>query len=144
MVLRLTQEQVAAHIKRISAQSAKLAPPRPDPVPQAVVAPTKYRNRPTGGYSSRKESARAAELKLLEKAGQIRNLREQVRHELIPRQGKERACTYVADFVYEVPDGAGGWQQVVEDVKSPASRTPAYIIKRKLMLWVHGIRLLET
>ena len=142
--LRLIQEQVDAHIKRISAQSAKLAPPRPDPVPQAMVAPTKYRNRPTGGYASVKEARRAAELKLLEKAGQIRNLREQVRFELIPKQGKERACSYVADFVYdELPDDSGfRCLTIIEDVKGIRPRE--YIIKRKLMLFVHGITIRET
>ena len=137
--LRLTQEQVAAHIKRISEQSAKLATPRPDPVPLAVVAPTKYRNRPTGGYASVKESRRAAALRMFQILGQITGLREQVRFELIPRQGKERACSYVADFVY-ILDGV----QVVEDVKSPASRTPEYIIKRNLMLQRFGIAIRET
>ena len=103
----------------------------------------KYRNRPTGGYSSAKEARRAAELRLLQKAGKIWNLREQVPYVLIPAQriGKkliERECRYVADFVYE--DTAG--DTVVEDCKGV--RTDAYIIKRKLMLKVHGIAILET
>ena len=66
----------------------------------------KYHARKSGGYASRKEHRRANELKLLQKAGIISNLREQVRYELIPaqydKQGKliERSCSYVADFVY--------------------------------------------
>jgi hypothetical protein len=123
--------------------------------------PSKYRNRTVGGYASLKEGRRAAELKLLEKAGQIRQLKEQVSFLLIPaqmdKQGKwvERACSYVADFVYDelVNDGklrdgswrtVPHWETVVEDVKSPPSRTPEYVIKRKLMLKVHGIRIRET
>jgi len=103
----------------------------------------KYRNRPTGGYSSVKEARRAAELRLLERAGKIMGLREQVPYVLIPNQYKgdkllERAVTYVADFVYE--DMAG--DTVVEDVKGV--RTDAYIIKRKLMLWTQGIAIRET
>lgn len=78
---------------------------------------------------------------LLERAGAIQHLRRQVKYELIPSQriaGKvvERACSYVADFVYQ-QDG----QTVVEDTKG--FKTPEYIIKRKLMLWVHGIRIRE-
>lgn len=48
---------------------------------------------------------------------------------------KERACTYIADFMYE-QDG----KQVVEDTKSAiTSRHAAYIIKRKLMLYLYKI-----
>jgi len=81
---------------------------------------------------------------MLEKAGVISNLEEQVTFELIPKQvdaeGKciERACKYIADFVYTDESG----QRVVEDSKG--YRLPEYIIKRKLMLFVHGIRVLET
>lgn len=105
----------------------------------------KYGNRPTNGYASAAESRRAAVLKLLERGGAIRGLREQVRYELIPAQEGERACHYVADFVYEErgqqPDGALWWAIVVEDVKGV--RTAEYVIKRKLMLQAHGIRIRE-
>lgn len=103
----------------------------------------KYYNIQSGGYDSRKEHRRANELRLLQRAGLISDLQEQVAFELIPSQrgddGKvvERACVYVADFVYKDKDG----RQVVEDTKGV--RTDAYIIKRKLMLWVHGIRVVE-
>lgn len=50
----------------------------------------------------------------------------------------ERACRYIADFVYT--DNETG-QTVVEDTKGV--RTKEYIIKRKLMLFVHGIRIRE-
>jgi uncharacterized protein with ATP-grasp and redox domains len=106
---------------------------------------TKYKNRPTGGYASVKEARRAAELKLLEKGGAISHLREQVPYLLIPNQfdtdGKciERGCKYFADFVYE-KDG----HTVVEDTKSDITKTPEYIIKRKLLLFVHHLQILET
>ena len=95
-----------------------------------------------GVFDSGREYERWCELKLLQRAGKIRSLQRQVRYELIPKQyirGKlaERAVLYYADFVYEQ---AG--QSVVEDVKGV--RTPEYIIKRKLMLWVHGIRIREV
>jgi hypothetical protein len=107
---------------------------------QALVAKSKskYRSRAVGGYASTKEARRAAELKLLEKAGQIHRLREQHRFELIPKQEGERPVMYYADFTYYDRDGTF-W---VEDVKGV--RTKDYVIKRKLMLWVHGIRVLEV
>ena len=97
----------------------------------------------SGGYHSRKEHRRANELRLMQRAGLITNLREQVSYELIPTQrgadGKvlERACDYIADFVYTDKDG----KTVVEDTKGV--KTKEYIIKRKLMLHVHGIRIVE-
>jgi hypothetical protein len=109
----------------------------------AAMGENKYRNKPSCGYASRKEHRRALELRLMQQAGLISGLREQVPFELVPAQrdasGKllERACRYVADFVYTGNDGL----TVVEDTKGV--RTPAYRIKRKLMLHVHGIRIKE-
>lgn len=108
--------------------------------------PAKYLNKKTNGYASKKEAKRAVELMVLERSGQIRNLREQVRYGLLPSQrldGKsiERPVFYVADFVYEEQSN-GKWQSVVEDCKG--AKTREYIIKRKLMLHVHGIRIRES
>lgn len=103
----------------------------------------KYHAKKSGDYDSRKEHRRANELRLMQRAGLITNLREQVSYELIPTQrgadGKvlERACDYIADFVYTDKDG----KTVVEDTKGV--KTKEYIIKRKLMLHVHGIRIVE-
>ena len=91
-------------------------------------------------HDSRKEADRWQELKLMERAGLISELQRQVRYELIPKQPGERACYYVADFVYR--DNRSG-ETVVEDVKSAATRTPEYVIKRKLMLYMLGIRIRE-
>lgn len=109
-------------------------------------------------FDSRREYKRFTELQLLERAGEISNLRMQVPFTLIPAQyewyeryGKngqrltngqkcvERECAYVADFVYI--DNATG-KKVVEDTKG--MRTKDYIIKRKLMLHVHGIKIKEV
>lgn len=106
-------------------------------------------------FDSSKELKRYMELELLEKAGEIKDLRTQVIYELIPvqrepdmtgprggiRKGRviERPVTYIADFVYEDKNR----NIIVEDVKSPITRTPQYIIKRKLMLYMHGIRITE-
>ena len=93
-------------------------------------------------FDSRREAKRWEELKLLERAGEIQDLRRQVKFELIPSQkvnGKvaERACTYVADFVY-----TENGNTVVEDSKG--FRTDTYKIKRKLMLYVHNVQIRET
>jgi hypothetical protein len=86
-----------------------------------------------------KEANRWCELKMLEKAGLIKDLQRQVKFELIPKQDGERAVHYVADFVY-VEDG----KMIVEDVKSAATKkNKEYVIKRKLLLWRHGIRIKE-
>ena len=89
-------------------------------------------------FDSQKEYYRWCELHLLQRAGKIADLQRQVKYELIPKQVGERACYYVADFVYKDADG----NTVVEDTKGV--RTDAYKIKRKLMLQVHGIRIKET
>lgn len=103
-------------------------------------------------FDSRKEAARYKELKLLEAAGEISNLEMQVKFVLIPTQrepdfvgvrggikkGKviEKECSYLADFVY-IRDG----EVIVEDTKG--IKTKDYIIKRKLMLYLLGIRIQE-
>ena len=106
---------------------------------------SKYHSRKTTvdgiEFDSQKEARRFRELCLLERAGKITELQQQVKFELIPSQridGKvvERACTYVADFVY-MENG----KKVVEDTKG--FKTKDYIIKRKLMLHVHGIKIQE-
>lgn len=104
-------------------------------------------------FDSKKEARRYKELVLLERAEKIKGLRRQVEFELIPahyepdtvgprggvKKGKiiERKCSYIADFVY-VEDG----KVVVEDAKG--MRTHDYVIKRKLMYHIHGIRIKEV
>ena len=102
-------------------------------------------------FDSRKELHRYEELLLLEKAGQIKNLRRQVKFLLLPsqretimkkgkpRQGKviEREVSYKADFVYEE-----NGQTIVEDVKG--FKTKDYLLKRKMMLYFHNIRIREV
>lgn len=86
----------------------------------------KYGNERVGGHASKKEHYRAAQLHLMERAGLISDLREQVSYELIPAQygecGKdfkgrttrvllERSCRYVADFVYTDKATGQGWSR---------------------------------
>lgn len=111
--------------------------------PRSRPAANKYHAQKTGGYDSHREYDRAQQLKLLQSAGHIANLREQVPFLLLPARRNdtgylERAVRYIADFVYT--DLQSG-QTVVEDTKGV--RTPEYIIKRKLMLAVHGITIHE-
>ena len=95
-------------------------------------------------YDSLAESRRFSELSRQQRLGLITDLKRQVSFELIPAQydenGKllERAVTYKADFTYR-KDG----KLIVEDVKSKATKTDSYIIKRKLMLYVHKVKLVE-
>lgn len=96
-------------------------------------------------FDSNHEARRYAYLKTLERAGEISGLERQVKYILVPAQagedGKivERAVIYVADFVYR--DAHSG-EKVVEDAKG--MRTRDYIIKRKLMRYVHGIEIREV
>ena len=115
-----------------------------------AAAKNKYRNKKTVElgieFDSKREAARYAELVAMWRSGDISEPICHPSFELIPAQvatsgRKERRVTYVADFSYcRASDGM--W--VVEDVKSPVtSKLPAYIIKRKLMLSVHGIEVVE-
>ena len=93
-------------------------------------------------FDSKHEAGRYAELKLLQRAGKITDLRCQVSFLLIPAQyenGKciERKCTYIADFTYRE-----NGQFVVEDAKG--LKTDVYRIKKKLMLEKYGIRIREA
>lgn len=123
---------------------------------------SKYRNKKYTfdgiTFDSRKEARRYAELKAMQQAGIIQDLKLQVKYVLIPTQreesssvyksgknkgkpkpGKviEKECSYIADFVY-LENGI----LVVEDAKG--MRTKEYIIKRKLMLKEYGIRIREV
>lgn len=105
-------------------------------------------------FDSKKEYKRWKELRLLEKVGAIRELERQTKFVLIPAQrepdtvgprggkirGKllEREVAYIADFTYLDEND----QFVVEDTKG--MRTTDYIIKRKLLLYIHGIRIREV
>ena len=104
-------------------------------------------------FDSKKEMQRFVELRYMEQAGLISDLQRQVKFVLIPAQrepdtvGKrggvikgrliEHECAYIADFTYR-QDG----ELVVEDAKG--MRTPEYIIKRKMMLYFHKIRIKEV
>lgn len=101
----------------------------------------KYRNQQSAAsdgkvFPSKRECARYEELLLLQRMGKIRSLATQVKFPLIPKQEGERAVTYTADFVYRDDE-----RLHVEDTKGV--RTQQYVIRRKLMKWVHGITVEE-
>lgn len=104
----------------------------------------KYRNTKTVidgiEFASKREAKRYSELKLLERAGEIKALGLQVPFQLIEPMricGKHhRAIIYIADFVY-CQDG----RRVVEDVKG--FKTDVYNIKKRLMKSVHNIEIKE-
>jgi hypothetical protein len=132
-----------------------------------------HAKRTADGHASIREADRAAELKIMQKAGQIRNLREQVTYVLVPAiyakpdgtlvknydpsknkrdlekaegcklELLERNTVYQADFVYE-QDG----QTIVEDAKGMRKTDAAvyriFANKRKLMLHIYGIRVREV
>lgn len=112
---------------------------------------SKYGNRKTEVdgiiFDSKHEAERYAELKLLEKAGEIRDLKLQEKFCLVPtiegNGGKiaQRAVYYLADFTYWERDGKC-WKRVVEDAKGV--RTDVYKLKKKLMRWRHGIEIREV
>lgn len=118
----------------------------------------KYRNHKVYSdgmmFDSRREARRYHELLMLQKAGKIKDLQRQVPFLLIPDQreadtiGKrggihkgrviERKITYIADFCYYDSESE---EMVVEDAKG--FRTAEYRLKKKMMLYFHGIRIKE-
>lgn len=99
-------------------------------------------------FDSKKESQRFLELSLMQRGGYISDLQRQVKYILIPSQkidGKvvEREVSYKADFVYK--DNTTG-KTVVEDVKGykGGQAYALFKIKRKLMLYIHNIRIVEV
>ena len=107
-----------------------------------------------GTFDSQLEFARFVFLSNRQKEGEISGLRRQVEYLLIPAQYGteirhlktkdkevrvllERPCSYIADFVYE-----RNGKTIVEDCKgAKAIITETAKIKKKLLLWVHGIEL---
>lgn len=99
-------------------------------------------------FDSKREARRYMNLWLMQRAGEITNLRTQVKYPLLPKQErkdgtKERAIDYVADFVYE-KDG----ETVAEDSKGFRNTSSAtykvFVMKRKMMLYFHGITVKEV
>lgn len=140
---RWTEADVAELMARRAGQKAKAeAPSKP-------AKPSKYRNVRTTvdqlTFDSKREAERWTELQLLQKAGEITNLRRQVEYALVVSH--ILVARYFADFCY-VENGV----EIVEDVKSAkksrggkkfSTKTDVYRIKFKLMLALYGIQIRE-
>lgn len=99
-------------------------------------------------FDSKREARRYMDLWLMQRSGEITNLRTQVKYPLLPKQvhpdgTRERTIDYVADFVYE-KDG----ETVVEDSKGFRNTSSAayrvFVMKRKMMLYFHGVTVREV
>lgn len=134
--LHLTEEQLQAIKKRIggTVRENRIALPQ-----EKRPAGLKYGNKRTEvhgiKFHSKREAERYEHLRLLERAGEISDLRRQVGFDLSVNGMK--ICRYICDFTFD-QNGA----RVVEDVKGYA--TALYQIKRKLMKAVLGIEVIET
>lgn len=137
-------------------------------VPQERAKANKYHNTPTERvtasgavlhFDSQKEARRYDVLATRLQAGQIRDLRLQVEFTLqeayTDTEGRRvRAIRYKADFTYyrpkilkyaAIPDfNTGEWKKVVEDVKSRATKTQKYAIKKKLLKERFGLDITEV
>ena len=87
-------------------------------------------------FDSKKEGKRYLELKLLEKANEIKDLELQKVFELLPsfkKNGKTyRKITYIADFCYfSIREG----KYICEDVKG--FKTDVYKLKKKMFEYVY-------
>lgn len=100
----------------------------------------KYRNKKTTinglEFDSAKEAKRYSDLCLWQHSGQIQKLEHQRSFEIVING--QLVCTYVSDFCYE-KDG----ELIVEDVKSTVTKTPVYVLKKKLMKAVLNIDIQE-
>jgi hypothetical protein len=133
-MLRLTQAQIDAHNARIgTARVVKGKDTGGEKKP--VGRPPKYRNTPTTvdeiKFASKRESERYAELKLLEKAGEITDLKLQPKFQC--EVNGQKICNYFADFTYLKKNG----ERVTEDVKGMP--TPVFRLKKKLVLALFGV-----
>ena len=111
-------------------------------------------------FDSKDEIRRYNELLILQRAGEIHDLKYHEQFELIPAQyetverysktGKrlkdgvklvERAAVYTSDFSYYLT--ATG-EKIVEDVKCEKTKTEAYVLRRKLIYKIYGIKIKEV
>ncbi len=109
----------------------------------------KYRNVKTVvdgiKFDSKREAARYQELKLLQKAKKITDLKLQPKYPIMVNEGYGliKVCDYVADFFYIVIDHPDAPFSVVEDVKSKPTMTPIYRLKKKLMKAIYNLDIKE-
>lgn len=154
--------QAQAQRKMAEQRRPKAPPPSPTPPPWAGGG-EKYHNVRTQrtledgskvDFDSKKEARRYDELIAMLRAGEIRELKLQPQFTIqeaytTPEGRRVRAIRYQADFSYERPTapdctGTVHWLPVVEDVKSRATKTRVYEIKKKLLQEKFGIEIREV
>jgi hypothetical protein len=120
----------------------------------------KYRNVKTVvdgiTFDSKAEARRYSELKLLERANEIRDLKLQPRYPLAigdrpisirNKHGVKRKVVYIADFEYVIEHSeyhhpAMRYEKIIEDVKG--YDTPTSRLKRGIVEAQYGIRVREV
>ena len=90
-------------------------------------------------FDSKLEFYRYQQLKILERARAIKDLKRQEKFTLIDKSEYGREIAYIADFTY-TEDG----KKVVEDTKSKATKTPLYRLKKRLLAERYGIKIKEV
>ena len=91
-------------------------------------------------FDSKKEASVYFDRKIMQMAGEIKDLSRQQKFEL--NVDGKKVASYIADITYTVV-ATGVF--VVEDVKSSATRKlPTYRLKKKLMKAIHGIDIIEV
>lgn len=151
-MLRMSEADFAKRPKYTVATGPMKGIPLPEKLIEAMIAkPSKFRNTKCtdaagNKFDSKRELTRWRELLRLENDGWIEDLKRQVRFKLLPAQrradGKtERGVSYIADFTY-LDNQTGNRVYTVADAKG--MQTDIWILKRKLMLFIHGITVKET
>lgn len=140
-MLRLNPEQFAVIQGRIQANTTRATPRAPRHRNKYGAEPCEIDGR---RFDSKAEGRRYLVLKDMERKGEISGLECQVSFTLVPEQiisgKKEKPVRYICDFRYTRKDGL----VVVEDVKSAPTKTREFILKRKLMWFIHKIAVIEV
>ena len=94
-------------------------------------------------FDSIKEKRAYTMYKLMEQTGEIKELQRQVEYILLEpfvlNDKKYRKTSYICDFTYKDKED----KLHVIDVKSEATKTQVYKLKKKLMAWKYGIEIEE-
>lgn len=98
-------------------------------------------------FDSKKEYKRYVQLKTMQRCGLIKDLQHHKVYEIAPavkfpsKKSTSQPRYYEADFVY-IDTKTG--MTIVEDVKSEATVTQLYLLKKHLMMAIHGIEIQEV
>ena len=90
-------------------------------------------------FASKREAKRYGELKLLQRAGEIAELKIQPAFPV--EIGGHHFCIYTGDFSYTDKSGA----RIIEDCKSSGTaKDTAYLLRKKAAELFYGIKVIET